>query len=31
MDDLDLHYPKIGKKKRAELAAARVALQSEDR
>ena len=26
LDDLELHYPKVGKKKRAELAAARVAL-----
>jgi PPK2 family polyphosphate:nucleotide phosphotransferase len=30
LDDLDLHYPKIGKKKRTELAAARAALLSED-
>jgi len=30
MDDLDLHYPKVGKKKRAELAAAHAALLSED-
>ena len=30
MDDLELDYPKVGKKKRAELAAARVALLSED-
>ena len=30
MDDLDLHYPKVGKKQRAGLAAARVALLRED-
>jgi hypothetical protein len=31
LDGLRLRYPKVGKKKRAELAAARVALLGEDR
>jgi PPK2 family polyphosphate:nucleotide phosphotransferase len=30
LDDLDLQYPKVGKKQRAELAAARVALTRDD-
>jgi len=30
LDDLDLHYPKVGKKQRAELAAARAALLRDD-
>jgi PPK2 family polyphosphate:nucleotide phosphotransferase len=30
LDDLDLQYPKVGKKQRAELAAARAALRRED-
>jgi PPK2 family polyphosphate:nucleotide phosphotransferase len=30
LEDLDLHYPKVGKKQRAELAAARAALMREE-